>query len=594
MTQQIRISQFVLTWGPGSILETIRGSRIIPLPDQGLFIPNRLNPANFEISDPRASRVLLGGNRIFRLPSNAELGLPVGRPLYRTAKFPRWQLCYNLTRHTFRGRRNFAVLFNGNSHGVCPVCKSNNVCGPVRFVIACPAGHLDDLNWYYAVHSASTSCSAGWYMWIEEGPSLSAITIRCPECGRSTNMHRIYNRHWQCTGRFPEKGDPRETCTRQAVVIQKQASNLRIPEIRTLFSVDLCTPLHLMLQQRELYAALSAHPPENEDEFRKMLENLKNANMVSASTAEEILTYSWNEIQQAIREVMRIPGDTYEDLVEDEFRTFIVGSRTGIPPQRRSGGREPVIIEVDANRVRSIISENFRFRVVPVLKLRTVIVQIGYRREVDTSTPADLVDISFSDNTNPLVRWYPGVEFFGEGIFIMLDTDEGWHPPLSDESTTRWFEARGYDYPGSLFRDPVKRKELHPGFVWWHTLSHALIRAVSAEAGYPAASIRERVYLEIDEQNTRFRGGILLYSVQPGGEGTLGGLVGLIPHFEKIFKTALSMLESCSGDPLCIENVFSPGKYCGAACYGCMFLSETSCEHRNMWLDRRVVLENRP
>ena len=34
--------------------------------------------------------------------------------------------------------------------------------------------------------------------------------------------------------------------------------------------------------------------------------------------------------------------------------------------------------------------------------------------------------------------------------------------------------------------------------------------------------------------------------------------------------------------------------YIGASCYGCTMNSETSCEHRNMWLDRNILLENIP
>ncbi|MGB8033943.1 MAG: hypothetical protein WCF03_09005, partial [Nitrososphaeraceae archaeon] len=77
-------------------------------------------------------------------------------------------------------------------------------------------------------------------------------------------------------------------------------------------------------------------------------------------------------------------------------------------------------------------------------------------------------------------------------------------------------------------------------------------------------------------------------------EGSLGGLMALAPYFDDILHIAFDMLATCSGDPLCIENEYTNGKYNGAACYECLLASETSCEHRNMWLDRAVVLENMP
>ena len=88
------------------------------------------------------------------------------------------------------------------------------------------------------------------------------------------------------------------------------------------------------------------------------------------------------------------------------------------------------------------------------------------------------------------------------------------------------------------------------------------------------------------------REGVLLYTAQPGGDGTLGGLIALVPQFERVLSVALRELDSCSNDPLCGEEVFNAGRYNGPACYSCALISETSCEHRNMKLDRRLLLDN--
>ena len=71
-----------------------------------------------------------------------------------------------------------------------------------------------------------------------------------------------------------------------------------------------------------------------------------------------------------------------------------------------------------------------------------------------------------------------------------------------------------------LQEHPHSQREF-PGSPYFllHSLSHLLITAVSLECGYPASSIRERVYaLEAGY-------GILLYTGTPDAEGTLGGLV---------------------------------------------------------------------
>ena len=125
-----------------------------------------------------------------------------------------------------------------------------------------------------------------------------------------------------------------------------------------------------------------------------------------------------------------------------------------------------------------------------------------------------------------------------------------------------------------------------------HTLSFLLTRTTGEEASYSPASIRERFYFE--PRGGMYRGGILLYAAQPGSEGTLGGLIGRVPHMGTILGAALKKAASCSGDPLCGEARFRSGGYNGASCYACLMTSEMSCEHRNMWLYRHVLLDNPP
>ena len=110
MTQNIRASQFITTFGPGAILEGPYGPRIIPRPDIGLFLPGvGLSPERFEISDQRMSEGILNGARIFRLPSNAELQKPENYYIYRTKPFPEWKLCHNFSGHNGR----FSILYLG-------------------------------------------------------------------------------------------------------------------------------------------------------------------------------------------------------------------------------------------------------------------------------------------------------------------------------------------------------------------------------------------------------------------------------------------------------------------------------------------------
>ena len=70
MKQNIRPSQFILTYGPGSILEGEEPC-VIPDADKGLFDKN-IDQMNYRIDDDRMSIGLLHGAKIYRLPTNDE------------------------------------------------------------------------------------------------------------------------------------------------------------------------------------------------------------------------------------------------------------------------------------------------------------------------------------------------------------------------------------------------------------------------------------------------------------------------------------------------------------------------------------------
>jgi len=593
MTQHLRHSQFVITYGPGALVESINGPRIIPMPNIGLFTSRSgLRPEDYEISDKRI-RQLLGNVKIYRLPSNAELRRSHEWYIYATKPFPEWKLCLKMANHG-----NYYVLYKGNR---CPVCKDRQGGGweAIRFIVACPKGHMDEVDWYSIVHGFSSTCEhTEWFRWYGGGGSLSEVRIQCPSCGSGMfSLGDAYGRSWRCSGRFPEREglrDPpyRPGCSEEAKIIQRQASNLHIPRLITMFSVSPHdTRLHNLLQISPIYDAILGLTPSSKSELRRILLNLVKGNRISRGTAEEILKWDWDEIRRVMSDVLNPSSSSYNELIIDEFHSLIEGTKSGIPPLSGSD-RQTTYTELNPNDVVTVKVGTVNFRVAPVPRLRTVIVQQGYIRAVGGLNNIELIKVSFTDHTD--CEWYPGVEFFGEGIFIIFDEEDGWAFSVDGETAQAWkaLHTQAASYPAHVFRDSNRRVELHPAFVWWHTLSHAVIRAIAAEAGYSSASIRERVYFEVKGRKTR--GGILLYATQPGSEGTLGGLIALIPYFSDILETAFGQLEVCSGDPLCLEQRVGIGSYNGAACYGCLLLSETSCEHRNMWLDRNIVLENRP
>jgi hypothetical protein len=119
---------------------------------------------------------------------------------------------------------------------------------------------------------------------------------------------------------------------------------------------------------------------------------------------------------------------------------------------------------------------------------------------------------------------------------------------------------------------------------------------IALDCGYPSSSLKERVYAlssaraggEID------RCGILIYTASAGAQGTLGGLVATTPRFAHILRSALDRLSICSNDPICADhepdNRSGDRATHGAACHGCLLIAETSCELRNLFLDRGLLV----
>jgi hypothetical protein len=118
-----------------------------------------------------------------------------------------------------------------------------------------------------------------------------------------------------------------------------------------------------------------------------------------------------------------------------------------------------------------------------------------------------------------------------------------------------------------------------------------LIRELALECGYNAASIRERVYAEVE--GGKDQAGILIYTAAADSDGTLGGLVelGKPDNLGRLLRQSLDRARVCASDPLCAEH--DPTKdqsLHGAACHACSFVSETSCERGNRYLDRALVV----
>jgi hypothetical protein len=130
---------------------------------------------------------------------------------------------------------------------------------------------------------------------------------------------------------------------------------------------------------------------------------------------------------------------------------------------------------------------------------------------------------------------------------------------------------------------------LTPRFILLHTLAHLLIRRLEAEAGYPAASIRERIYCAGGKQPMT---GVLVYVAVPDIAGSLGGLAELAQpeRFIKLLVSVFDHADWCSLDPVCAEHEGQgPSQLNRSACHACALVPEPSCQFGNLLLDRVCV-----
>ena len=365
-------------------------------------------------------------------------------------------------------------------------------------------------------------------------------------------------------------------------ITQRQSTSLRIPDTMTLLTIPKYdNQLTYVLQRRSVIDILDSAlitrktmgNSMSEEMFIDLVKNLL-ASKLSPETLKQIQT----EIEKlGINEFfsfylqLKSGESSFLDLMYEEFESLQSGAGVYTENFMMDEGEE--FLQPADSLVPSL-------KVYPIKKIRTATVQTGYRRMMSRANDNDEVPVSTAKFLHDYY-WYPGFEGFGEGIFITLA--DGKIPDISHNNVySDWKKYKSSGYSGNSEWTDICAE---PNFVWLHTISHALIKALAEFTGYSSASLRERIYLSRDGKN----GGILIYNTSPGEDGGMGGLTGTIKTFRDITNEAETIIKICSNDPLCDDLKKSADSINGAACYSCLLISETSCEHRNLWLDRHLI-----
>jgi len=595
----IRLSQAVFTYGVGSIVDLPAVSVMVSGLDEWDDSSERRYLPETRLL--RAIRSTEGFGAVEKLETapipekdhNSKIGVPV-------TFFPRWlhcSICHRIA-PIESGEFEIQRLSRGWAHKSvkCNRSKGNqsSLARPVRFIAGCKEhGHMEDFPWNSFVHEGNAceeSTKRQTLRFYEFGASGEAkdVNVRCEACGQARQMSFAFDERvgiGQCSGKHPHLSlDAGEECLDEKGRPSKLQTMLE-SATNTWFPVSLSAltiPREKAEENEALYALVERH-------WNKLAKFTSTERigfyLEDAPDAKDLKSYKLDVILAGIDAYRAsLEPDGEEDLVETlkaEEWNVLTDKRIENPPNTPYRAEH-----VDApNEFKSLITSVTRLK-----QLREVRALLGFTRILPPGDSFENLSIE-EMNLVPISKeepfWLPASEALGEGIFIRFDEEavSNWETVVKESSR---FEAfRGAHEEFARARN-IDTKMPAPRYILLHSFSHALIRQISLDCGYATASIRERLYAEDG------MAGVLLYTSASDSEGTLGGLVSLgRPEvLGQIISRMLEELSTCSSDPLCSEHKPTGENEVlhGAACHTCLFVSETSCERGNRYLDRSALV----
>jgi hypothetical protein len=511
--------------------------------------------------------------------------------------FPRWMRCPKCgrlyPRNTWKSQDTDTPVCADPAYNNKRNCKGTPL-EQVQYVVVHPEGFLADVGWHFLTHkNDKKECKIKDKLILDENEVDKRWYLRCEACNVTTffddnepqSLGNANQQPWlydkPVLEQFRSDGNARIRKVNDSLVYSPVAETALVipPESR----VRKGTPVDLLYrnaEDRKLIDNMNIELAEARNELQR-----KRAQRILDEIARKYKC-SVREIEDAIQEI----EDGYPNygqvfsssrLFEDEYKAFL--DKTEHQPDEDfvthnylSEWRELV----DNNKQSILISHaNTIQELVKVDRLKEVRVFKGFKREFgDTIVPPDVLGEA---------DWLPAIELYGEGIFFTLDEksiSEWEHNKQVGErlkSLKRRFDASGMESP----------QRLTARFILLHTLSHLLIRQFEANGGYPAASLKERLYCNSGKSEFPMSG-ILIYTTAPDKSGTLGGLAELTEprHFLNILSQALDQARWCSSDPVCSEHEGQgPSMLNLAACHACALIPDTACMYGNLLLDRTMV-----
>ena len=510
-----------------------------------------------------------------------------------------------------------------------PILNDKTIYGllkPVPMVLICLNGHISEIPWYnyFCAKLANEKidqqegfdlfnydcepCPSApdrrhQLQWItNRNQSESWGTLKCAHCQKAVSLAGIMNIRPFCRGERPwDSENRREICltgsdrtimqmtlvTSNSIYYANSLSSLYIPnEYIEKPEGQLSAEANKMLQKilDKIYPKYKSRTEElsKVDFWTKNYEDVDNL----IDDADNYCDVTLTEVDCAnIRQKFLHPDETDE---MDVLATYRYNEYQVFANNPSKLGDKPGLNFEEIVLPKSLADYFAKIQKVDTLAVTTT--QLGFSRVSMPSPkivngkviyPDEQIKSIYACNKEE-VFVLPANQLFGEGIFFMFDETKvnQW---VKEHKLEEYYQCKlNEDDMGKFMSDEMNTYG-RARFYLLHTFSHIIMKELEFSCGYPTASLNERLYYS-DKMC-----GVLIYTAD-GAEGSMGGLVWQgQPHLiERIIKTAMNRALNCSSDPMCWENKDGLNR---AACFSCAMVSETSCEERNLGLDRRVLVD---
>ena len=522
----------------------------------------------------------------FKLPpTNSDFTPATLKEYVPFVRFPLWSLCASCRRVTKIKKSESAKI------PTCQYCSGKRRLAPIRYVKICRSGHMSDIDWHYWTHHTASSppeqqqCrDYGALIWKSTRAgknSKQGEYVECKTCGAKNYLLELVRQQLRCEGTQPWLRSTHE-CEEPAIARPRGATNIHFPFMES--ALDIPETASGNQVSSEDQSRVKAHRSFNQlltmtstsSIYRTKIIQVSNETGVSVQNVEQIILqeptkHSLDQSGSASHQ--RLEVGEWAAFHDDEFLT----KASGFFAARKIDFGMATNAQLELEQLASLIS-----RVVIVDKLREVRALTGFSRFEPNREKI------ISPSLTVRASWLPAIEVYGEGIFIALDEEKvrEWEDrDAVKNQVDKFLRLSERSFWGGLLPRPTGR------LILLHTISHLLIRQLSFSCGYSSSSLRERIYSS-DESDSENMCGILIYTSSGDSEGSLGGLAreGEPKRLMKTLISALRDADWCSSDPVCGELWSGPGSLNHAACHACSLLPETSCQFRNLLLDRSFLI----